>query len=291
MPNAKEIKTKIGSVQNTQKITHAMEMVAASKLRKAQERMQRSKPYAEKIRDVITHLAYSHPEYRHPFLEVRDVKRAGAIIVSTDRGLCGPLNSNLFRYTLKELKSQQTNNIPTDLCVIGHKAQVFFQRTDANIIANASHLGDAPGIDQLIGIVKVMLDAYKNHQIDSLDIYYNEFVTTMSQKPKKIQLLPIMAQEEQEADQPRQGHWDYIYEPDADVILERLLKSYIESQVYQSVIENIACQQAATMIAMKNATDNAGKIIDDLRLAYNKARQAAITREISEIISGAEAVS
>lgn len=291
MPNAKEIKTKIGSVQNTQKITHAMEMVAASKLRKAQERMQRSKPYSEKIRDVIQHLAYAHPEYRHPFLEPREVKRAGAIIVSTDRGLCGPLNSNLFRFVLKELNANADNNIPTDLCVIGHKAETFFQRTQGNIIANASHLGDAPGVDQLIGIVKVMLDAFKNHQIDSLDIYYNEFVTTMSQKPRKIQLLPIMAQEDQAADQPRQGHWDYIYEPEADIVLDRLLKNYVESQVYQSVVENIACQQAATMIAMKNATDNAGKIIDDLRLAYNKARQAAITREISEIISGAEAVS
>lgn len=291
MPNAKEIKTQIGSVQNTQKITHAMEMVAASKLRKAQDRMQRSKPYAEKIRDVVRHLAYAHPEYHHPYLEVRTVQRAGAIIVSTDRGLCGPLNSNLFRFAMKDLKAYQEQSVATDLCLIGHKAQTYFQRTQANITATAQHLGDAPGIDQLVGIVKVMLDAYKNHDIDSLDIYYNEFVTTMNQKPKKIQLLPITPMDDEEADQHRQGHWDYIYEPEANIILDRLLKYYIESQVYQSVVENIACQQAATMIAMKNATDNANKIIDDLRLQYNKARQAAITREISEIISGAEAVS
>lgn len=290
MPTAKEIKTQIGSVQNTQKITHAMEMVAASKLRKAQDRMQRSKPYAEKIRDVVRHLAYAHPEYHHPYLEVRDVNRAGAIIVSTDRGLCGPLNSNLFRSAMKDLKGYQEQSVATDLCLIGHKAEVFFKRTQANIVASANHLGDAPGIDQLIGIVKVMLDAYKNQEIDSLDIYYNEFISAMNQKPKKIQLLPIKTEDEEPAD-VRQGHWDYIYEPEANIILERLLKYYIESQVYQSVVENIACQQAATMIAMKNATDNANKIIDDLRLQYNKARQAAITREISEIISGAEAVS
>lgn len=288
MSNAREIRTKIRSIKSTQKITRAMEMVAASKMRKAQDRMRRSKPYAAKIRDVIHHLACAHPEYKHPFLEVRSVQRAGFIIVSTDRGLCGPLNTNLFRNVLQTMRSFSDKGIESDLCLIGHRAETFFRHTGGNIVANASHLGDAPGIEKLIGIVKVMLDAYLAAKIDTLFICYNEFVNTMTQKPFILQLLPIVPSESEK--KLKGHHWDYIYEPDARALLNRLLKSYIESQVYQGVIENIACQQAATMISMKNATDNAGKIIGDLNLAYNKARQASITREISEIISGADAV-
>jgi F-type H+-transporting ATPase subunit gamma len=290
MALAREIKSKISSVKNTQKITSAMEMVAASKMRKAKERMAKSKPYAEKIRDVIHHLAAAHPEYKHPFLEVREVKRAGAIIVSTDRGLCGGLNTNLFKTALKHMRDLDKQGVETDLCLIGNKADAYFKRIGGNIVGTANHLGDAPAIEHLIGVVKVMLDAYMEGKIDALYIYYNEFVNTMTQKPLKIQLLPIVPEEGRLAES-KKHHWDYIYEPEAKPLLNRLLKSYIESQVYQGVIENLACQQAATMVAMKNATENAGQMIDDLQLAYNKARQAAITQEISEIISGAEAVS
>lgn len=290
MAVAREIKSKITSVKNTQKITRAMEMVAASKMRKAQDRMKRSKPYAEKIRDVIHHLACAHPEYKHPFLDVREIKRAGAIVVATDRGLCGSLNTNLFKTAITGLKELKDQSVETDLCLIGSRAEAYFRRIGGNIVATAHHLGDAPGIDQLIGIVKVMLDAYMEKKIDAVYIYYNEFINTMTQKPLKIQLLPVVP-EPSKAEEALGHHWDYLYEPDAKSLLTRLLTSYIESQVYQGVIENIACQQAATMVAMKNASDNAGKIIDDLHLAYNKARQAAITSEISEIISGADAVS
>ena len=290
MAVAREIKSKITSIKSTQKITRAMEMVAASKLRKAQDRMKRSKPYSEKIRDVIHHLACAHPEYKHPFLEVRDIKRIGVIVVSTDRGLCGSLNTSLFKKTLTTMKGFTDKGVETDLCLIGNRADAYFRRIGGNVIAKAHHLGDAPGIHELIGIVKVMLDAYKEAKIDALYIYYNEFINTMTQKPKEIQLLPIVP-DPNKAEEAKKHRWDYIYEPDAKQLLNRLLKNYIESQVYQGVIENIACQQAATMVAMKNATDNAGEIINDLQLAYNKARQAAITREISEIISGADAVS
>ncbi|OGT30032.1 MAG: F0F1 ATP synthase subunit gamma [Gammaproteobacteria bacterium RIFCSPHIGHO2_12_FULL_35_23] len=290
MTVAREIKSKIGSIKSTQKITRAMEMVAASKMRKAQDRMKRSKPYAEKIRDVIHHLACAHPEYRHPFLEVREIKKIGVIIVSTDRGLCGSLNSNLFKSVITIMKDFSEKNIAADLCLIGNRADAYFRRIGGNVIAKAHHLGDAPGIEQLIGIVKVMLDAYSDKQIDALHIFYNEFINTMIQRPLRIQLLPIVP-DPSKAEEAKKHHWDYLYEPDAKQLLKRLLKNYIESQVYQGVIENIACQQAATMVAMKSATDNAGKIISDLQLAYNKARQAAITREISEIISGADAVS
>lgn len=289
MANAREIRTKIRSVKSTQKITRAMEMVAASKMRKAQDRMKRSKPYAEKIRDVIHHLACAHPEYKHPFLEVREIKRAGFIVVGTDRGLCGGLNTNLFRLTLQSMRALSKENVEMDLCLIGQRAETFFKATGGNVVAKAGHLGDAPVIEQLIGIVKVMLDAYMESKIDALYICYNEFVNTMTQKPLKLQLLPLVPSEEDKTIK-KETHWDYLYEPDARLLLNRLLKNYIESQVYQGVIENIACQQAATMVAMKNATDNAGKIIEDLNLAYNKARQASITREISEIISGADAV-
>lgn len=290
MPSAKEIKTKIGSVKNTQKITRAMEMVAASKLRKAKDRMERSKPYASKIRDVIHHLASASTEYKHPFLDVRPIKNVGNIIVSTDRGLCGGLNGNLFKRAIVDMRELDKEEKGVDLCLIGHRAESFFRHTGGKVVAEASHLGDKPTVEDLIGIVKVMLDEYIEGKIDALYIYYNEFVNTMTQKPKKIQLLPVVPDKEHLKEAKKQ-HWDYIYEPDAKYLLNRLLKSYIESQVYQGVIENLACQQAATMIAMKSATDNAEDIIDDLNLAYNKARQAAITREISEIISGADAVS
>lgn len=290
MTVAREIKSKITSVKSTQKITRAMEMVAASKMRKAQDRMRRSKPYAEKIRDVIHHLACAHPEYKHPFLDVREMRRAGIIVVSTDRGLCGSLNTNLFKVIVPAMKELNDKEIETDLCLIGNRADAYFRRVGGNVVATAHHLGDTPGVEHLIGIVKVMLDAYTEKKIDTLYIFYNEFINTMIQRPLRIQLLPIVPELDR-AEEARRHRWDYIYEPDAKSLLNRLLRNYIESQVYQGVIENIACQQAATMVAMKNATDNAGKIIDDLRLAYNKARQAAITREISEIISGADAVS
>lgn len=288
MSSAKELRTKIGSVKNTQKITRAMEMVAASKMRKAQDRMVRSKPYAHKIRDVMHHVALACTEYKHPFLQERDIKRAGFIIVSTDRGLCGGLNSNLFKAAIKHMRDLSNQKIDMDLCLIGTKADTYFRNLGANVIAKANHLGDAPKVEDLIGIVKVMLDAYREEKIDALYLYHNDFVNTMTQKPVKVQLLPIKPDPEKGVEK---GHWDYIYEPGAKELLERLLRSYIESQVYQGVIENIACQQAATMVAMKSATDNAGKIIDDLQIAYNKARQATITREIAEIVSGADAVS
>lgn len=288
MSSAKELRTKIGSVKNTQKITHAMEMVAASKMRKAQDRMKRSKPYALKIRDVVHHVARANTEYKHDFLKRRAVKRVGFIVVSTDRGLCGALNTNLFKASVSKMRDFQKNNVDIDLCLIGNKADSYFKHIGGNVIAKASHLGDAPKVEDLIGIVKVMLDAYRDGQIDALYLCYNNFINTMQQKPDVLELLPI---EPSTDDSAEGGHWDYIYEPDAKSLLDKLLRRYIESQVYQGVVENFACQQAATMVAMKNATDNAGKIINDLQLAYNKARQATITREIAEIVSGADAVS
>lgn len=288
MSSAKELRTKIGSVKNTQKITRAMEMVAASKMRKAQDRMKRSKPYALKIRDVAHHVALACTEYKHSFLERREVKRVGFIVVSTDRGLCGPLNTNLFKAAVKQMRDFQQKKVEIDLCLIGNKADSFFRHLGANIVAKASHLGDAPKIEDLIGIVKVMLDAYRDEKIDALYLCYNDFINTMQQRPEVLELLPITPSEDKGMEK---GHWDYIYEPGARELLDRLLRRYIESQVYQGVVENFACQQAATMVAMKNATDNAGKIINDLQLAYNKARQAAITSEIAEIVSGADAVS
>lgn len=288
MASPKELRTKIGSVKNTQKITRAMEMVAASKMRKAQDRMVKLKPYAHKIRHVMHHVARACTEYKHPFLQEREIKRAGYIVVSTDRGLCGGLNTNLFRLTVKTLAELSKDNVDVDLCLIGNKADVFFRRINGNVIAKANHLGDAPKVEDLIGIVKVMLDEYREGKIDALYLCYNEFINTMTQKPQRLQLLPVVPDDEAGVEA---GHWDYIYEPGARELLDRLLTSYIESQVYQAVIENLACQQAATMVAMKSATDNAGTIIDNLRIAYNKARQATITREISEIISGADAVS
>jgi F-type H+-transporting ATPase subunit gamma len=286
MAVGKEIRTKVKSVQNTQKITSAMEMVAASKMRKAQDRMAASRPYATKIRYVIQHLAQSHPEYKHPYMQDRDVKRVGFIIVSSDRGLCGGLNANLFRKTLKSLQEWDGQGVGIDLCTIGSKGTGFFKRLGSNISAETSHLGDAPRINDMIGTVKVMLDAFNNGEIDRLYVVYNEFVSTMAQEPQIEQLLPIQAEENEEY----AHHWDYLYEPEAKEVLTDLLTRYVESLVYQAVVENVACEQSARMVAMKAATDNAGDLIDQLNLAYNKARQAAITQEISEIVSGAAAV-
>jgi F-type H+-transporting ATPase subunit gamma len=287
MATGKEIRTKISSIKSTQKITRAMEMVAASKMRKAQDRMVKSRPYAEKIRQVIGHLAHAHPEYKHPYMITREAKRVGAIIVSSDRGLCGGLNTNLFKATLATMKQWQSENIEFDLCTVGNKGAMFFRRFGGQIVAQAAQLGDSPSLEDIIGTVRVMLDAYDGGTIDRLFVIYNQFINTMSQKPLIRQLLPIAADEE---DQNLIHHWDYIYEPEAQEVLDGLLMRYIESLVYQSVVENLACEQAARMVAMKSASDNAGTLIDELQLAYNKARQAAITQELSEIVAGAAAV-
>lgn len=287
MAVGKEIRTKIKSVQNTQKITRAMEMVAASKMRKAQDRMQASRPYAKKIRNVINHLAQAHPEYQHPYMKSNDaVKRVGLIIVSTDRGLCGGLNTNLFKAAVGEMKAWREKGAEVELCVIGNKAAAFFKRL-GNIRAQVGNLGDAPAIADLIGSIKVMLDAFDNGELDRIDVVYNEFVNTMTQTPTVEQLLPIAAAEPEEE---LQHHWDYLYEPEAKEVLTDLLVRFVESQVYQGVVENVACEQAARMVAMKAASDNAGNLIGELQLIYNKARQAAITQEISEIVGGAAAV-
>lgn len=286
MAVAKEITTQIRSIKNTRKITHAMEMLAASKMRKAQERMTVSRPYAMEIRKMISHVASAHPEYHHPYLNVREVKRAGFIVVTSDRGMCGGLNTNVLKTAVGAMKEFHEKNVAIDLCTIGNKAEAFFKRHGGNIVALANHLGDAPKLLDLMGIVKVMLSSYDEGTLDSLSIVYNEFVNTMTQKPRVYQLLPIVASTEKEL----AHHWDYIYEPDAKSLLNLLLTRYVELQVYQSVVENIACEQAARMVAMKNATENAGELINTLQLAYNKARQAAITQELAEIVAGAAAV-
>jgi len=286
MAIGKEIRNQIGSIKSTQKITSAMEMVAASKMRKAQERMQATRPYAEKMRQVIGHIARSNKDYRHPFMLDREVKRVGYIVVSSDRGLCGGLNANVFKLLVREMRDWKEQGVATDLCAIGQKGASFFRNYGGNVIAALTHLGDNPSAETLIGNVKVMLDAFSDGKIDRLYLVSNEFVNTMTQTPKAEQLLPLPEGTDEEI-----GHqWDYIYEPDARPILEGLLPRFIESQVYQGVVENLACEQASRMIAMKSATDNAGDIIDDLQLVYNKARQAAITQEISEIVSGAASV-
>ncbi len=287
MAVGKEIRTKISSIQSTQKITSAMEMVAASKMRKAQDRMQLGKPYARRMRSVVGHIANSAPEYRHIYMEKREIKRVGYIVVSTDRGLCGGLNINLFKATVKSMKEWADQNIEIDLSLVGAKASAFFGSYGGNVIAAVRDLGEEPSLSDLIGGVKTMLDAYEQGRIDRLFLVSNEFVNTMTQTPQVEQLLPLEAAESDEM----QHHWDYIYEPDAKELLEGLLTRYIESQVYQAVVENGACEQAARMLAMKNATENAGELIDDLQLIYNKARQAAITQELSEIVSGAAAIS
>ena len=287
MAVGKEIRTKIASVKNTQKITKAMEMVAASKMRRAQDRMHAARPYAHKIRQVIAHLGLANPEYKHPYLVPRkEVKRIGLIVVSTDRGLCGGLNSNLFRDLLKKMKDWVADGIEIDMSIIGNKAVGFFSRIKTNIVAQATHIGDEPALETLIGTVKVMLDEYIEGNIDEVYISSNEFVNSMTQTPRLERLVPVPPGE----DEDMGHHWDYIYEPDARDVLDQLLTRYIESLVYQDVIENIACEQAARMVAMKSASDNAGKLIDELQLIYNKARQAAITQELSEIVGGAAAV-
>jgi len=284
MAIAKEIRLKIQSVKNTQKITKAMEMVAASKMRKTQERMRRAVPYAKKIMEVISHVALGHSEYHHPYMEQREIKRAGYIIVSTDRGLCGGLNSNLLKAVLKDIKQKMDAGIEVELCLIGSRAMAFFKRMGGNVVAHTSGLGDSPSVSDFVGVVKVMLDAYLHKRIDALYVCSNEFVSTMRQEPMIQQVLPLVPAQ----DKKMQHHWDYLYEPDnAPELLDRLLKRYIESQIYRAVIENIASEQAARMLAMRSATDNATDMIANLQLVYNKARQAAITRELSEIVAGA----
>lgn len=289
MSKGKQIRSQIGSVENTRKITDAMEKVAASKMRAAQQRMTASRPYAQSIRRVINHVAKSHSEYTHPYMMVREpVKRVGLIVISSDRGLCGSLNAGLYRKVVRNLYDWEKAGIPCDLCAVGRKGVGFFTRTKGNLLGKVDQLGDKPKIEDLIGVVKVMLDAFDEGKIDALWLGYNKFVSKMVQQPLMEPLLPLpMIEDDQETSV---GHWDYIYEPEARDLLSALLVRYIEMQVYQSVVENTACEQAARMLAMKNATDNAKNIIQELKLAYNKARQAAITQEISEIVAGADAV-
>jgi F-type H+-transporting ATPase subunit gamma len=287
MAVGKEVRTKIASIKNTQKITRAMEMVAASKMRKTKDRMQATRPYSKKISRIIKHLAQANPEYKHPYLIAREVKRVGIIVVSSDRGLCGGLNSNLFRKTLTHLMQWDKANIEVDVCTIGTKASGFFSTLKVNLIGQVTKLGDAPHPQDIVGVIKIMLDAYEAGRIDQLYVVSNEFVNTMTQRPTVEQLLPVAACE---LDENLSGHWDYIYEPDAKEVLDHLLTRFIESKVYQGLVENNACEQAARMVAMKSASDNAGNLIGELQLIYNKARQAAITQEISEIVAGAAAV-
>ncbi len=286
MAAAKEIRNKIASVKNTQKITKAMEMVAASKMRKAQERMAAARPYADKMRNVVAHMAHANSEYKHPYLLQRDVKRIGAIVVTTDRGLCGGLNGNLFRQALRQFQKWEGEGKELDLAVIGTKGVGFFSRIGGRVVGQVSALGDSPQLEQLIGTIKIMLDAYDEGRVDQVFLIYNQFVNRMTQKPSFEQLLPLPPSESDDL----KHHWDYIYEPEAREVMDHLLSRYIESLVYQGVVENIACEQAARMVAMKSASDNAGKLIDELQLIYNKARQAAITQELSEIVAGAAAV-
>ncbi len=286
MSNLKEIRTKIGSVKNTQKITKAMEMVAASKMRRTQNKMAETRPYADKIRTVIGHIFQANPEYRHPFLVERDIKRVGYIVITTDRGLCGGLNVNTFRMLLKELKDWRDKEVEVDLALIGAKGVQFFRSLHVNVVGAATHLGEDPRVADLVGAIRIMLDAYTDGRIDRLYLMHSEFVNTMSQKPRIDTLIPVEAMDAAELPQ----HWDYIYEPDAVELLDSVLERYIESQVYRATVENVACEMAAKMVAMKSATDNAGKLIEQLQLDYNKARQADITQEISEIVGGAAAV-
>jgi F-type H+-transporting ATPase subunit gamma len=287
MAVGKEIRTKIQSIKNTQKITKAMEMVAASKMRKTQERMAATRPYARRMQRIIQHLAHAHPEYRHPFLLPREGKRIGIVLISTDRGLCGGLNANLFRGLLRQMKAWEEEGAELELSVIGQKGVAFFASIGAKIVAQATRLKDTPHLEEIIGPLKVMVDKYRQAQLDRLYLVFNEFVNTMTQRPVIQRLLPVEVGTPEEA---LKHHWDYIYEPDAREVLDELLTRYIESIVFQGVVENKACEQAARMVAMKSASDNAGKFIDELELLYNKARQASITQEISEIVSGAAAV-
>ncbi|MBX3690429.1 F0F1 ATP synthase subunit gamma [Dokdonella sp.] len=287
MAGAREIRTKIKSVQNTRKVTRALEMVSASKIRKAQDLMRASRPYSRAMRQVIGHLAHANVEYKHPFLIEREaIKRVGYVIVSTDRGLCGGLNTNMFRKAISDIRAWQDKGVEVDLVCIGQKAVQLFRRLKVNMVGSVTHLGERPQIAQLIGVIKVMLDAYSGGQIDRLHIVYNDFVNTMTQRSTIDQLLPLPPS----SDLAGTHAWDYLYEPDAETVLEHVLTRYIESLVYQAVLENLASEHAARMVAMKAASDNATKAIGSLTLVYNKARQAAITQEISEIVGGAAAV-
>ena len=287
MPGTKEIRVKIRSVQNTRKITKAMEMVAASKMRKAQERMRTSRPYGEKIRTVAAHISHANPEYRHPFLVSRDsVKRVGLIVITTDKGLCGALNSNLLRLVLGQYKQWRAEGEEIEVCCIGNKGLGFMQRLGANIVSQAVQLGDRPQMEKLLGAIKVMLDGYTSDRFDRLTLAYNRFINTMKQEPVTEQLLPLAGE--------RLGApetvWDYLYEPDAKGVLDQVMTRYIEAIVYQAVAENMASEQSARMVAMKAASDNAANLIDELTLVYNQNRQAGITKELSEIVGGAAAV-
>jgi F-type H+-transporting ATPase subunit gamma len=286
MAGAKEIRTQIKSIRSTQKITKAMEMVAASKMRKVQTRMAASRPYAEKMRKVIGHLAKANPEYRHPFMLEREVRRVGFIIIASDRGLCGGLNINLFKAAFTAVREWHDKNIQADFCIVGAKAVTFFRHVGGKVLAQATRLGDTPHVEDLIGTVKVMLDAYRANEVDRVFLVNNVFVNTMRQQPTVSQLLPVQGLEDPEL----QAHWDYIYEPEARELLDSVLTRYVESQVYQGAVENVACFYAAQMVAMKSASDNAGDLIKSLQLAYNKARQAGITKELAEIVGGAAAV-
>ncbi|HEX7340834.1 MAG TPA: F0F1 ATP synthase subunit gamma [Rhodanobacteraceae bacterium] len=305
MAIGREIKTKIKSTQNMRKVTRALEMVSASKIRKAQELMQASRPYARMMRQVVAHIAHATPEYKHPFLIEKDVvKTVGYIVISTDRGLCGGLNSNLFRKLLADIKAWQDQGVSVDVVAVGQKAVQMFKRLKGvNLVASVTHLGDRPKLEQLVGVIKVMLDAYQDNQLERVFLAYNDFVNTMLQKPRVDALLPLPAVAKEletpdadsgdavvPSDIKREHNWDYLYEPEAAVLMQYVMGRYIESLVYQAVLENLASEHAARMVAMKSASDNANKVIDSLTLSYNKARQAAITQEISEIVGGAAAV-
>ena len=286
MAGAKEIRTKIKSVKNTQKITRAMEKVAMSKMRRAQERMAAARPYAEQIRRTIGHLAQANPEYRHPFTVQRDVKKVLYLIVSSDRGLCGGLNINTFRAAVKHMRQQQSEGREICTTIIGNKGVSFFKRIGGKMLANVTHLGDKPTLEQILGIIKVVCDSYRDGDVDMVYLVNSKFVNTMTQSPDVAQILPVQPVQEEGL----LNTWDYLYEPSAEELLDSVLQRYIESQIYQAVIESLACEMSARMVAMKSATDNAGKIIDQLQLTYNKARQAAITKELAEIVGGAAAI-
>ena len=291
MAGTKEIRTKIKSVQNTRKITKAMEMVAASKMRKAQERMRAARPYAEKIRNVAAHMAQANPEYKHPFMVEREVKRAGLIVVTTDKGLCGGLNTNVLRAVTTQLRDLQNKGVETQTTAIGTKGMQFLGRVGAKVVSNVVHLGDTPHLEKLIGAIKVQLDAFNAGEIDAVYLAYTRFINTMKQEPVVEQLLPLTADKLTQSDAEKQAYsWDYIYEPDAQTVVDELLIRYVEALVYQAVAENMASEQSARMVAMKAASDNAKNVIGELQLVYNKTRQAAITKELSEIVSGAAAV-
>ena len=287
MSNSQEIRTQIKSIQNTQKITKAMEMVAASKMRKAQEQMNKARPYAEKILNVIKHLSQAHPEYNSVFFDKREVKKRAYIVISSDRGLCGGLNNNLFKKILDIVSENKSKNVESCFAVVGNKSLGFFQRLGGEVIAQTTHLGDRPTIELLLGLIKITIDKFINNEIDEVYVSYNQFVNTVTQEPKIQQILPISSFERTEK---YDHYWDYLYEPDAEEVIEALFTRYIESLVYRSIVENLACEQASRMVAMKAASDNAADLIDELQLIYNKNRQAAITQEISEIISGAAAL-